>query len=113
VLSAGHARAILALDDPAGQERLAQRVVAEGLSVRAVEEIVTMGEVGKPVARQRSRREAPQQAFELADRLSDHLETRVRVEVGRSRGRITVEFATLDDLARIARAMNLPGDVGT
>ena len=103
VLSAGHARAILAIDDPAAQERVAQRVVAEGLSVRAVEELVTLGETGRdgePGRRRKSRLVAPE-AQDLADQLSDHLETRVRVDLGKAKGKITIEFATIDDLDRI------------
>jgi ParB family chromosome partitioning protein len=103
VLSAGHARALLAVPEPAGQERLAQRVVAEGLSVRATEELVALGETGSDEApRRRQPREAPAQATELAARLSDRLDTRVRVEMGRSKGRIVVDFATAEDLQRIA-----------
>lgn len=106
VLSAGHARALLALDDATAQENLAQRVVAEGLSVRAVEELVAVGETPgsrRPVARA-ARRHAP--ALEtLAANLSDHFETRVRVDLGRSRGKITIDFASIDDLERIVASM--------
>jgi ParB family chromosome partitioning protein len=104
VLSAGHARALLAVEDPAQQERLAQRIVAEGLSVRSIEELVAVGDAGtngrKP---RRSRRTvvAPL-ADEVAARLSDLLDTRVRVDLGRARGRITIEFASAEDLERIA-----------
>jgi ParB family chromosome partitioning protein len=106
VLSAGHARALLAVPEPAGQERLAQRVVAEGLSVRATEELVAMGETGhEDVPRRREHREPPALATELAAELSDRLDTRVRVEMGRSKGRIVVDFATADDLRRIVGAM--------
>jgi ParB family chromosome partitioning protein len=102
VLSAGHARALLAIAEPAGQERLAQRVVAEGLSVRATEELVAMGETGTDeTPRRREPREPPALASELAVQLSDRLDTRVRVEMGRSKGRIVVEFATAEDLRRI------------
>ena len=102
VLSAGHAKALLAIEDPDGQERLAQRVVAEGLSVRAVEELVTLGDHRDRVSRQRrqSKVVAPK-AKDLADRLSDHFETRVKVELGRTKGKIIIEFATVDDLERI------------
>jgi ParB family chromosome partitioning protein len=106
VLSAGHARALLAVPEPAGQERLAQRVVAEGLSVRATEELVAMGETGSDDApRRRPPRETPALATDLAAQLSDRLDTRVRVEMGRSKGRIVVDFATADDLQRIVDAM--------
>jgi ParB family chromosome partitioning protein len=102
VLSAGHAKALLAIEDPDGQERLAQRVVAEGLSVRAVEELVTLGDHRDRAWRQRrqSKVVAPK-AKDLADRLSDHFETRVKVELGRTKGKIIIEFATVDDLERI------------
>ncbi len=109
VLSAGHARALLAIPDPAGQERLAQRVVAEGLSVRAVEELVALGETGSADGTtRRERREPPALAGEVAGRLSDRLDTRVRVEMGRSKGRIVVDFATLEDLERLAAMMTSP-----
>jgi ParB family chromosome partitioning protein len=107
VLSAGHARALLGLDDPAAQERLAQRVVAEGLSVRTVEEIVSLGgepAAGPPRAPRSATPVAPKLAV-LADRLSDRFETRVKVDLGRSRGRIVVEFASIDDLERIVALM--------
>jgi ParB family transcriptional regulator, chromosome partitioning protein len=107
VLSAGHARALLALDDPDAQDRLAHRIVAEGLSVRAVEEIVAMG--GDQPSR--SRRAAAKQPMApgltaLANRLSDAFDTRVKVELGRRKGKIVVEFASLEDLERIVTAMS-------
>jgi len=106
VLSAGHARALLAVPEPAGQERLAQRVVAEGLSVRATEELVAMGETGTDeVPRTRERREPSPLASDLAAQLSDRLDTRVRVEMGRSKGRIVIDFATAEDLRRIGDAV--------
>jgi ParB family chromosome partitioning protein len=107
VLSAGHARALLALDDPEAMERLATRIVAEGLSVRATEEIVAVGEGdGRERARvSRPRRPTAPGLTEIADRLSDRLETRVRIEAGKSKGRISIEFATLDDLRRIVDAI--------
>lgn len=110
VLSAGHARALLVIEDPAAQERLAQRVVAEGLSVRMVEELVTLGETGAEPAggsHRRTRPAAPQ-ATELAGRLSDHFETRVKVDLGKSKGKITIDFATLSDLERIVALMQVP-----
>ena len=105
VISAGHARALLAITDAAGQERLAQRVVAEGLSVRSIEELVALGETGEdtPASRRPGRKVPVPEAEEVAARLSDHLDTRVRVDLGRRRGRITIDFASAEDLERIAR----------
>ena len=106
VLSAGHARALLALPDALAQERLAQRVVAENLSVRTTEELVTLGESehGAP-RRPRASREPSARAVDVAERLTDRLDTRVKVDAGRSRGRITIEFASEDDLERIAQLL--------
>lgn len=105
VLSAGHARALLSLDDPDAQERLAGRIVAEGMSVRAVEEAVHLGDIGEvPRAARRGSTRAPA-AVELQDRLSDYFETRVRVELGRRKGKIVVEFGSIDDLERIVEIM--------
>jgi ParB family transcriptional regulator, chromosome partitioning protein len=111
VLSAGHARALLGLDDPAEQERLAHRIVAEGLSVRAVEELVAVG-VEAPkrskTPRSRTQRITAPALRQLSERLSDRFETRVRVDVGRTKGKVVVEFASVDDLDRIV-ALLLPG----
>jgi ParB family chromosome partitioning protein len=111
VLSAGHARALLGLEDPAAQEQLAHRVVAEGLSVRATEEAVALAASGsgmpaKAPAKRRSRPHSPA-LTDLADRLSDRFDTRVKVDLGRSKGRITIEFATVDDLERIVGLIGL------
>jgi ParB family chromosome partitioning protein len=106
VLSAGHARALLALDSADAQERLAGRIAAEGLSVRAVEEIVTVGDADRPAPRRpRAGRRISPALDELADRLSDRWETRVKVQLGQKRGRIVVEFASVEDLDRIVEAM--------
>ena len=116
VLTAGHARALLGLDSAEAQERLAQRIVAEGLSVRNVEELVAIGPDDTP--RQRSSGTAKQPTApglrHLADRLSDLFETRVKVEMGQRKGKIVVEFATVDDLERIVKAMTpaAPPDPG-
>ena len=108
VLSAGHARALLSLEEPTAQEDLAARIIAEGLSVRATEEAVTLARsepdraAPKPVTRR------PMQApglQELAENLSDTFETRVKVELGRRKGRIVVEFGSVDDLERIVALM--------
>jgi ParB family chromosome partitioning protein len=105
VLSAGHARALLSVEDSEEQDRLAHRIVAEGLSVRSVEEIVTlMGSRPQKASRLRGPRagSVPSPALsELATRLSDRFETRVKVELGQKKGKITVEFASPDDLERI------------
>jgi ParB family chromosome partitioning protein len=104
VLSAGHARALLSLEDIDQQETLAQRIVAEGISVRATEELVALALSGGPAkaapARRRAKPHAPALA-DLAERLSDRFDTRVKVDIGRSKGKITIEFATVDDLERI------------
>ncbi len=106
VLSAGHARALLALDDPAAQEHLAKRIVAEGLSVRAVEEIVQLGEATAGRApRQRTKQPPPPELKDLSERLSDLFETRVKVDLGKRKGRIVVEFASVEDLERILSSM--------
>ncbi|PZS20210.1 MAG: chromosome partitioning protein ParB [Pseudonocardiales bacterium] len=112
VLSAGHARALLGVDDPDLQEELASRIVAEGISVRATEELVALSASGH--AEKKHTRRAPAQRItapgivELADRLSDAFDTRVRVEIGRRKGRITVEFASVGDLERIVAVMAPP-----
>lgn len=108
VLSAGHARAILGLGDPLAMERLAQRVVAENLSVRAVEEIVALGEGREAKApRQRTMREPSERASGLAERLVERLDTRVNVIMGaRGRGRIVIDFANDDDLGRLVELLS-------
>ena len=107
VLSAGHARSLLAVDNPEVQDRLAQRVVAEGISVRGLEEIVAVGDHGSE-AQRAARRNKPTAPglVDLAERLSDRFETRVKVDLGRSKGKITVEFASLEDLQRIVDVMD-------
>ncbi|MGZ4560416.1 MAG: ParB/RepB/Spo0J family partition protein [Frankiaceae bacterium] len=107
VLSAGHARALLGLESASEQVRLAERVVSEGLSVRSIEELVALG-ARAPARRRRdsSRRESP--FADVAAHLSERFETRVSVDMGRSKGRIIVEFAGTEDLNRILAAMG-PG----
>ncbi|OKK18258.1 chromosome partitioning protein ParB [Streptomyces sp. CB00455] len=113
VLSAGHARALLSVDDSVEQDRLAHRIVAEGLSVRAVEEIVTLmasesTSAVKPKGPRAGTRVAPALS-ELATRLSDRFETRVKVDLGQKKGKITVEFASMEDLERILGTL-APGE---
>jgi ParB family chromosome partitioning protein len=108
VLSAGHARALLGFSDSAGAEELAERIVAEGLSVRAVEEIVAVGDGGS-----RKRRSAPARSPDpdlnrLAEELGERLETRVRIQGERRRGRIVIDFGSPEDLRRLTALMGSP-----
>jgi ParB family chromosome partitioning protein len=107
VLTAGHARALVSVANPDIQDRLAARVVAEGLSVRALEEIVTIGPDDSPraKARQSAKPSAPR-LEDLAGRLSERYDTRVKVDLGRTKGKITIEFATVEDLERIVGLMD-------
>lgn len=109
IISASHARALLGLDSPEEQIHLTSRIIAEGLSVRAVEEIVAHGSAGaapqKPPRERQPAKPADPGLTNLADRLSDHFETKVKVDLGRRKGRIVVEFATIDDLERIIGTM--------
>ncbi|GAA4550563.1 ParB/RepB/Spo0J family partition protein [Amycolatopsis samaneae] len=108
VLSAGHARALLSLDDAESQEELAARIVAEGMSVRATEEAVTLKKSEKP-AKPKAAPRKPMQApglQDLANRLSDRFDTRVKVDLGRRKGRIVLEFGSVDDLERIVALMD-------
>lgn len=102
VLSAGHARALLSLSDPEQQELLASRVVAEGLSVRTLEELVTTGARQRELRAARVKQPLHPAMAELAALLGDRLETRVKIEVGRGKGRLIVEFSGPEDLARVA-----------
>ena len=111
VLSAGHARALLSLEDAESQEELAARIVAEGMSVRATEEAVTLKKSEKP-AKPKPAPRKPIQApglQELANRLSDRFDTRVKVDLGRRKGRITLEFGSVDDLERIVAMIDPNG----
>jgi ParB family chromosome partitioning protein len=113
VLSAGHARALLSLDDDDEQDALAHRIVAEGLSVRATEELVSLavadgGTRKAPPSQRRAKVHAPALS-DLADRLADRFDTRVKVDIGRRKGKITIEFATVDDLERIVGIIGVEG----
>ncbi|WP_306332331.1 ParB/RepB/Spo0J family partition protein [Streptomyces sp. KL118A] len=113
VLSAGHARALLSVEDSEEQDRLAHRIVAEGLSVRAVEEIVTlMGSRPQSAPKAKGPRAGARLSpalSTLATRLSDRFETRVRVDLGQKKGKIVVDFASLEDLERILSTL-APGE---
>lgn len=102
VISAGHARALLMLPTPEAMDHLANRIVSESLSVRAVEEIVAVGEAGERRAPRTTRpREVPAAAVELQDELTDVLDTRVTITTSGKRGRIVIEFAGPEDLDRL------------
>lgn len=106
VLSAGHARALLGLPDAAAMERIAQRIVAEGLSVRATEEMVALyDEPAAEPGKKMPGRARAQALPGLSGRLSDVFDTRVKVTRGAKKGKITIEFAGEDDLARIVAAL--------
>ncbi len=122
-LAAGHARALLGTPDRAFQEALARRAVAEQLSVREVEDAVRArsggspepeveapptASGGRPTPASASRRLRPPGLLELEELLSDRLDTRVKVAMGAKRGKVTIEFASLEDLERIYRAMTTP-----
>ncbi|MFF1506992.1 ParB/RepB/Spo0J family partition protein [Streptomyces sp. NPDC058326] len=114
VLSAGHARALLGVEDPEAQDKLAFRIVSEGLSVRSVEEIVSLMGSEEPVGTVKPKgpraggRVSPA-LTELATRLSDRFETRVKVDLGQKKGKIVVEFASMEDLERILSTL-APGE---
>lgn len=119
VLSAGHARAVLGLPTAQAQEQMATRVVAEGLSVRGVEEAVAVAvsdaaadpdaDPQAPVRRRPAGRPVPPGLTELGDRLADRLDTRVTVGMGRAKGKVTIEFASLPDLERIVGVLEGTG----
>lgn len=114
-LSAGHARALLGTPDRSFQEALAKQAVAEQLSVRAIEEAVrTRNEIGPGVLPEHTTTESatprlrPPGILELEELLASHLDTRVNVDLSSRRGRVVIEFADLEDLERIYRAMTEP-----
>lgn len=108
VLSAGHARTLLGISDPEMQDRLAARVVAEGISVRALEELVALGDFGSEGngSRARAKRPTAPGLNDLNERLSDRLDTRVRITMGKTKGEIAIEFASLGDLERIVSVID-------
>lgn len=110
VISAGHARALVSVANPEIQERLATRVVAEGLSVRALEEIVTVGprDESSSTPKRRTQSISSPRLADLAARLSELFDTRVKVDLGRSKGKIQIEFASVEDLERIVGVIDKP-----
>jgi ParB family transcriptional regulator, chromosome partitioning protein len=104
-VSAGHARALLGLADQYEIEKLANRIVAEGLSVRATEEIISLGGKSKITTTKNKRTTSPE-IKELGVRLSDALDTRVNIEMTQKRGKIVIEFGSLEDLHRIINVID-------
>lgn len=118
-ITAGHARALLGTPDRSFQEALARRIAGEGLTVREVEELVRSSrddpasesdadDAAKPRADRAARKLRPPGLLELEELLSDRLDTRVKVSMGTKRGKVTIDFASLEDLERIYRAMTAP-----
>ena len=103
VISAGHARALLGLTNEADIDHLAKRIVTEGLSVRSVEEIIAAtSPKAASKAKKKSSGTSPE-VHEIAERLGDHLDTRVKIKGGKTKGEISIEFAGFADLARIVK----------
>lgn len=107
VISQGHARAILGVEDPANMEVLAQRIVAEGLSVRATEEAVVLLNRGEKPRVSRETKQLSPELAQIADRVGDKLDTRVNIVMGKRKGKISVSFANQDDLKRILTALGI------
>jgi ParB family chromosome partitioning protein len=102
IISAGHARALLGLTDAAEIEKLANRIVAENLSVRSVEEIIATGGSGKKSSKRKTRKDNPELS-EIAEELGDYLDTRVKIEGSASKGKIVIEYSGGQDLQRIIK----------
>ena len=102
IISAGHARALLGLTDAAEIEKLANRIVAENLSVRSVEEIIATGGSGKKSTKRKTRKGNPE-LNEIAEELGDYLDTRVEIEGTASKGKIVIEYSGGQDLQRITK----------
>jgi ParB family chromosome partitioning protein len=102
IISAGHARALLGLTDVAEIEKLANRIVAENLSVRSVEEIIATGGSGKKSAKRKTRKGNPE-LNEIAEELGDYLDTRVKIEGSANKGKIVIEYSGGQDLQRIIK----------
>ena len=106
VLSAGHARALLGLSDAATIEKLAARIVSEGLSVRAIEEIISAGAPkGQSTKKPKQTKSATPELQEIAERIGDALDTRVSIQGSAKKGTIVIEFAGAEDLKRITKAL--------
>ena len=102
IISAGHARALLGLSDAAEIEKLANRIVAENLSVRSIEEIIATGGSGKKSSKRKTRKGSPE-LNEIAEELGDYLDTRVKIEGSANKGKIVIEYSGGQDLQRIIK----------
>jgi len=102
IISAGHARALLGLTNAAEIEKLANRIVAENLSVRSVEEIIATGGSGKKTTKRKNRNTNPE-LNEISEDLGDHLDTRVKIEGSANKGKIVIEYSGGQDLQRIIK----------
>jgi ParB family chromosome partitioning protein len=112
VLTAGHARAILSVGDEVGMRKLADKIINEDLSVRAAEAAAGVIAPPKPKSAKAVAGKRQEQLGELADRLGDKLDTRVKIALGASKGTITIDFATVADLRRILTELGVDPDVG-
>ena len=110
VLSAGHARALLGLHNASDMEVLAQRIVAEGLSVRATEELVVLTNKGQKPRVSRETRHIDPDLADIARAVGDKLDTKVNIMMGKRKGKLTVDFANQEDLQRILKVLGLDGD---
>jgi ParB family chromosome partitioning protein len=104
IISAGHARALLGLADAAEIEKLANRIVAENLSVRSVEEIIATGGIGKKSTKRKTNKINPE-LDEIAEDLGDHLDTRVKIEGSAKKGKIVIEYSGGEDLQRVIKVI--------
>jgi len=104
IISAGHARALLGLADAAEIEKLANRIVAENLSVRSVEEIIATGGIGKKSTKRKTNKINPE-LDEIAEDLGDHLDTRVKIEGSAKKGKIVIEYSGGEDLQRVVKVI--------
>jgi ParB family chromosome partitioning protein len=108
VLSASHARALLGLSDANAIEKLAARIVSEGLSVRATEEIISSGAPkGQSAKKPKQTKSASPELQEIAERIGDALDTRVSIQGSAKKGTIVIEFAGAEDLKRITKALEI------
>ena len=106
VLSAGHAHALLGLSDAGAIEKLAARIVTEGLSVRATEEIISSGAPkGQSAKKPKQTKSASPELQDIAERIGDALDTRVSIQGSAKKGTIVIEFAGAEDLKRITKVL--------